>query len=242
MSSNEYEYGGIDDKEFGDILSYLQTGNFPNFDDQTNVKYAKDSFRRKVKSYSLGKEGSGLYFTSKKGQKKKVVRKGQTKSVIQEAYDLDHRGINTTMDRLSNHYWRHMWADVEHFIAVCERCQKSARFENTSVPLHPVPPPQRPFQMWGMDLTALPKTAEGHCCLVVACDYMSKFVEAAPLTTKGADGVLDFFDTLCSRYGFPRIIVTDNGKEFCNSKFTDYCRENGIEHRTSASYHPQVCL
>ncbi|KAL8562774.1 hypothetical protein ACOMHN_022649 [Nucella lapillus] len=93
--------------------------------------------------------------------------------------------------------------------------------------------------MWGMDLTMLPKSDEGHNYLVVAVDYLSKYVEAAPLKIKEAPAILTFFDNICSRFGFPKVVITDQGREFCNQLFEDYCNVNGISHRTSTAYHPQ---
>ncbi|KAL8596408.1 hypothetical protein ACOMHN_063074 [Nucella lapillus] len=93
--------------------------------------------------------------------------------------------------------------------------------------------------MWGMDLTMLPKSDEGHNYLDVAVDYLSKYVEAAPLKIKEAPAILTFFDNICSRFGFPKVVITDQGREFCNQLFEDYCNVNGISHRTSTAYHPQ---
>ncbi|KAL8625127.1 hypothetical protein ACOMHN_030761 [Nucella lapillus] len=93
--------------------------------------------------------------------------------------------------------------------------------------------------MWGMDFTMLPKSDEGHNYLVVAVDYLSKYVEAAPLKIKEAPAILTFFDNICSRFGFPKVVITDQGREFCNQLFEDYCNVNGISHRTSTAYHPQ---
>ncbi|KAL8583555.1 hypothetical protein ACOMHN_054871 [Nucella lapillus] len=75
-------------------------------------------------------------------------------------------------------------------------CQKSGKFETEGSRLKPIPPPRRPFQMWGMDLTMLPKSDEGPNYLFVAVDYLSKYVEAAPLKIKEAPAILTFFDNI----------------------------------------------
>ncbi|KAL8580059.1 hypothetical protein ACOMHN_065108 [Nucella lapillus] len=93
--------------------------------------------------------------------------------------------------------------------------------------------------MWGMDLTMLPKSDEGNNYFVVAVNYLSKYVEAAPLKIKEAPAILTFFDNICSRFGFPKVVITDQGREFCNQLFEDCCNVNGISHRTSTAYHPQ---
>ncbi|KAL8115643.1 hypothetical protein AgCh_022228 [Apium graveolens] len=42
------------------------------------------------------------------------------------------------------------------------------------------------------------------------------------------------------RYGFPRILVTDNGTQFNNEEFKKYCEENEIELRFTFVAHPQA--
>jgi len=41
------------------------------------------------------------------------------------------------------------------------------------------------------------------------------------------------------RLGFPKIIITDQGREFTSSVIDDICKLLGAEHRTTSPYHPQ---
>ena len=41
------------------------------------------------------------------------------------------------------------------------------------------------------------------------------------------------------RFGIPRALVSDNGKQFDNAKFKDFCNELGIKNYYSSSAHPQ---
>ncbi|KAL8625778.1 hypothetical protein ACOMHN_012370 [Nucella lapillus] len=74
--------------------------------------------------------------------------------------------------------------------------------------------------MWGMDLTMLPKSDEGHNYLVVAVDYLSKYVEATPLKIKEAPAILTFFDNICSRFGFPSSLTREGSSANNSSKIT----------------------
>ena len=42
------------------------------------------------------------------------------------------------------------------------------------------------------------------------------------------------------RYGIPRVLVSDNGKQFDNSAFRDFCSELGIKNHYSSPAHPQA--
>ena len=48
----------------------------------------------------------------------------------------------------------------------------------------------------------------------------------SPLVNKTADEVLRAIKTYCYTDGFPKMILTDNGKEFKNKKMKAFCKEN----------------
>ena len=129
---------------------------------------------------------------------------------------------------------------MAYFVKNCHTCQLNQPFKNKPSILRPVPPPQTAFSMWGMDLTTIKKTADGYIHILVIVDYLTKWVEAFPLKCKEAKEVLKCFENeICYRYGFPKVLVTDNGTEFCNKQLDKFCLDNNISHRVTISYHPQ---
>ncbi|XP_055522720.1 uncharacterized protein K02A2.6-like [Wyeomyia smithii] len=46
-------------------------------------------------------------------------------------------------------------------------------------------------------------------------------------------------DDIFSRFGNPKILVSDNGSQFVSARFKQFCDEAGITHLTIAPYHPQ---
>ncbi|XP_058828543.1 uncharacterized protein K02A2.6-like [Topomyia yanbarensis] len=44
---------------------------------------------------------------------------------------------------------------------------------------------------------------------------------------------------LFARLGMPETLVSDNGSQFTSAEFQSYCTDNGIEHLTTAPFHPQ---
>ena len=44
------------------------------------------------------------------------------------------------------------------------------------------------------------------------------------------------------RMGLPRVLLCDNGSEFCNELNDQLAKMLGIERRLTTPYHPQVCL
>ena len=82
---------------------------------------------------------------------------------------------------------------------------------------------------------------KGQCkFIVVAVDYFAKWVEAEPLATITEQKVGNFvWRAIICRFGIPRALVSDNGKQFDNPKFMDLCAELGIRNYYSSPAHPQ---
>ncbi|GJW08944.1 reverse transcriptase domain-containing protein [Tanacetum coccineum] len=76
-------------------------------------------------------------------------------------------------------------------------------------------------------------SSRGNKYILVAVDYLSKWVEAKALPTNDVRVVVKFLKSLFSRFGAPRAIISDRWTHFCNDKF-------GVTHRLSTAYHPQT--
>ena len=86
-----------------------------------------------------------------------------------------------------------------------------------AVKLTPVDVPNEVWCKTGIDLVAnLPETPEGYNTIVARIDYKSKWVKAAPLTSKHVYQVAPFmYSTMC-RMGALKIFISDQGRKFCN--------------------------
>ena len=77
--------------------------------------------------------------------------------------------------------------------------------------------------------------------LIVGIDYFTKWVEAEALATVTKKKIRSFvWRNIVCRYGIPRVLVSDNGKQFDNSAFRDFCSELGIKNHYSSLAHPQA--
>ena len=75
--------------------------------------------------------------------------------------------------------------------------------------------------------------------LVVDIDYFTKWVEAEALATITEKNIQSFvWKNIICRYGIPRVLVSNNGKQFDNSAFRDFCLELGIKNYYSSPVHP----
>ncbi|GAA0179068.1 hypothetical protein LIER_29923 [Lithospermum erythrorhizon] len=89
-----------------------------------------------------------------------------------------------------------------------------------------------PFAMWGIDLVGpFLKPPVRYKDVVVAVDYFSKWVEAAPLRSMTANAIEEFlWKNITNWYGVPKILVPDNGLQFDAKVIKEMCTKLGIEH------------
>ena len=75
--------------------------------------------------------------------------------------------------------------------------------------------------------------------MVVGIDYFTKWVEAEALDTITEKNIRSFdWTNIIYKYEIPRVLVSDNGKQFDNSVFRDFCSELGIKNHYSSPAHP----
>ncbi|GJV02128.1 reverse transcriptase domain-containing protein [Tanacetum coccineum] len=83
-------------------------------------------------------------------------------------------------------------------------------------------------------------SSRGNKYILVAVDYLSKWVEAKALPTNDARVVVKFLKSLFARFGTPRAIISDHGTHFYNDKFAKVMPKYGVTHCLSTAYHPQT--
>ncbi|RYA84997.1 hypothetical protein DD594_25360, partial [Enterobacter cloacae complex sp. 4DZ1-17B1] len=86
----------------------------------------------------------------------------------------------------------------------------------------------------------LPRTKNGNLYILVAVDYMTRWVEAQSVARVNERTVSKFvYNHICCRFGTPLEIVSDNGPGFRKGLLTEVCEELHILHRHSTPYYPQ---
>ena len=77
--------------------------------------------------------------------------------------------------------------------------------------------------------------------LVVGINYFTKWEEAEALATITEKNIRSFvWKNIICKHGIPRVLVFDNGKQFDNNAFRDFCLELGIKNHYSSLAHPQA--
>nr|GFB73152.1 reverse transcriptase domain-containing protein [Tanacetum cinerariifolium] len=96
------------------------------------------------------------------------------------------------------------------------------------------------FDVWGIDFMEPFPSSKRNKYILVAVDYLSKWVEAKALPTNDARVVVKILKSLFSRFETPKAIISDRGTHFCNDQFSRIMSKYGVTHRLSTAYHPQT--
>jgi len=84
---------------------------------------------------------------------------------------------------------------------------------------------------------------KSHNCeyILVAVDYVSKWVEALPCMAADAKHARKMFhEIIFLRFGTPRMVISDGGSHFIATAFRNFLKELGTEQNITTPYHPQT--
>ncbi|GJU89182.1 reverse transcriptase domain-containing protein [Tanacetum coccineum] len=153
-----------------------------------------------------------------------------------------HHSANITARKVfdAGFFWPTIYKDAYELIKSCDACQRQGKISHRDeMPQNAIQVCEI-FDVWGIDFMGPFPSSRGNKYILVAVDYLSKWVEAKALPTNDARVVVKFLKSLFSRFGAPRAIISDRGTHFCNDKFDKVMSKYGVTHRLSTAYHPQT--
>jgi hypothetical protein len=97
------------------------------------------------------------------------------------------------------------------------------------------------FDVWGIDFMGPIPNSEGCEYILVAIDYVPKWVEALPCRVADAmDSKKMFHEVIFLRYRVSRIVISDGGSHFIDQTFRKALSKVGVDHQIATPYHPQT--
>nr|GEX76035.1 reverse transcriptase domain-containing protein [Tanacetum cinerariifolium] len=151
-------------------------------------------------------------------------------------------GTNYTAKKVfySGFYWPTIYKDAFEHVKRCDSCQRQGKIlqrdemQQNSIQVYEI------FNVWGIDFMGPFSSSKGNKYILVAVNYLSKWVEAKALPTNDARVVIKFLKSLFFRFGTPKAIISDRGTHFCNDQLVRIMSKYGVTHRLSTAYHPQT--
>ena len=96
------------------------------------------------------------------------------------------------------------------------------------------------FDVWGIDFMGPFPPSFGNLYILLAVDYVTKWVEAVTCPINYANTVVGFIQrNILSRYGAQRTIISDEESHFANNLFVKLLSKYEVRHAMGLAYHPQ---
>ncbi|KAK5839645.1 hypothetical protein PVK06_008461 [Gossypium arboreum] len=142
-----------------------------------------------------------------------------------------YSGIRTTHKALeSGFYWTTLFKDGNKYVTSCDRCQRTGNISNYDEMAQTYMLSCEIFDIWGIDFMRHFPCSYGNKYILVAIDYVLKWVEAQVLPTNDARVVINFLRNYLLIFGTPRAIINDRGTHFCNTQFDKILNKWGVHH------------
>nr|GEU46438.1 reverse transcriptase domain-containing protein [Tanacetum cinerariifolium] len=125
-----------------------------------------------------------------------------------------HYGANYTAKKVfdSGFYWPTIYKDAFELVKNCDSCQRQGKIsQKDEMPQNAIQVCEI-FDVWGIDFMRPFPNSKGNKYILVAIDYLSKWVEAKALPTNDARLVVKFLKSLFCQFGTPKAIISDRDK------------------------------
>nr|GEU40685.1 reverse transcriptase domain-containing protein [Tanacetum cinerariifolium] len=137
-------------------------------------------------------------------------------------------------------YWSMIYRDAHNMVKSCDSCQRQGEIsQKDKMPQNAIQVCEI-FDVWGINFMGPFSSSRGNKYILVAIDYLSKWVEAKALPTNDARVVVKFLKSLFVQFGTPRAIISDRGTHFCNDQLIKVMLKYRVTHRLSTTYHSQT--
>lgn len=131
-------------------------------------------------------------------------------------------------------YWPSLDVEIADYVRTCPHCAAASKAPAHAPPI-PWPKSARPWQRVHVDYAG---PIDGEYFLLVIDSY-TKWPEIVQTRRITSIATIAILRSLFARLGMPEKLVSDNGTQFTSAEFAQFCAENGIDHVTTAPFHPQ---
>lgn len=164
------------------------------------------------------------------------------RELIEREHAFGHFGREAIYKKLYNSgfWWPKMRDDIQSVIAECDKC---ARFTVVKRGFHPAAAITAEGPMCHLQLDTsvhLPPTPDGFTVLLVIMCVFTGFVFLRALKSKDAEEIARVLWDVCSLFGLPKIIQSDNGSEFVNDIIRCLVKLIGVDHRFISAYNARA--
>lgn len=152
-----------------------------------------------------------------------------------------HLGVQKLRGKVKNRFYWPGWSGDVKWCLECRECASPKTVgQAPRAPLQPSVT-SRPHERVALDIMGpLPETPLGNRYILVISDSFSKWTEAFPMKNQEARTVAKILaEEWVRRYGTPRTLHSDQGRNFESQLFKELCRLLSIHKTRTSPYSPQ---
>ena len=171
-------------------------------------------------------------------------RRMQVMRLAHDAVSSGHLAGRKTRDRIRlNFFWPNLKRDVYSYTSSCVPCQLRARARRKDhVPITPMVRPSVPFVVCHADVIGPiePPSAQGHKWALCIIDDCTRWPAVYLLKGLTAKATCQAFMELFAVTGWPEILCTDQGTNFCSRLTHEFLNRMGVSPRIHSPHHPEA--
>ncbi|CAJ2653497.1 unnamed protein product [Trifolium pratense] len=233
----------------------LAVSEFPWFGDIANLKASgfipeEMTAQQKKKLFADSRhyfwDDPFLFKMSNDGMIRRCVADSEIRGIMWHCHNSPcgghHSGPRTAAKVLqSGFFWPTIFQDCMEFVKACDACQRSGGVsKRDEMPQHGLTEVE-PFDVWGIDFMGPFPSSQSNVHILVCVDYVTKWVEATACQANDSATVVRFLKkNIFTRFGVPRILISDGGRHFINQHLENLLRKYNVKHKVATPYHPQT--
>ena len=171
---------------------------------------------------------------------KNFVAPSVRENLLSTEHTLSHSSGESLYSKLweKGFYWEFMQTDCHRFVMSCSACQQITIGKKGFKPQSSILS-SSPMDHIALDLAGPFPEENGFKYILLVVDIFSKYVWLTPLVDKSAKQVASSLLQIFTAFGIPKIVSSDNGKEFVNELLEHLSIIFTFNHRKSTPYYPQ---
>ena len=250
----KFEYLPGDKNHFADFLSRnVNNANLSstNCNDISNLSRIKDAQMKDVniskylndgnKSKQLVEIGKLIYYKFGENDFKLFIPESLRDAYFKHFHSKlgCHEGIYRTYQRIKRYiFFPHLFKHVKNFVSNCHICLKAKPSHLPLNALGEFPIPDACFERIHVDILGpLPKSRCNFNYILVIVDAFSRYSVFKPIRHKNSRTVVNHLKReIVEKFGKPKSIISDLGREFDSSHFKKFCESNNINLHLCAPY------
>ncbi|GAU45471.1 hypothetical protein TSUD_13140 [Trifolium subterraneum] len=225
---------------FADLTNYKVSGELP--EDLTS--HQRKKFLHDSKFYFW--DGPFLFKEGQDGIIRRCVDTKESLDIMWHCHNSPcgrhHSGLRTAAKVLhSGFFWPTLFKDCVDYVKNCDKCQRTGTITKRDEMSLQGMLEVEPFDCWGVDFMGPFPSSKSNLYILVCVDYVTKWVEAIASPKNDAHTVVNFLKkNIFSRFGVPRVLISDGGKHFINKYLENMLTKYNVKHKVATPYHPQT--